>query len=55
MKTNVVRIPIVDASGVALDARIINVCTIQGAAGFTLAAMTSVQDQLILIFQSTQP
>lgn len=51
MKTNVVRISLSESSGSSLSDRIENVCTIQHAAGFDLITMTSVGDQLLLIFQ----
>lgn len=49
MNTDVVRIPLVDA--VPLERRIEELCDVQLAAGFKLAAMTVIVDDVLLVFQ----
>jgi len=49
MNTTVTRIPLVDAK--PLERRIEDLCDVQLAAGFKLAAMTVIVDELLLVFQ----
>lgn len=47
------RLPLIDAESTSsLDERLQCLCTVQFAAGYRLAAMTAVGDDLILVFQA---
>ena len=48
--TNVVRLPLVSAT-LSLDRRIVDLCELQRAAGYSLRAAFAVRNDLVLIFQ----
>ena len=50
------RLPIVDdtASGKSLDARIKDLCELMAVADLDLVSMTSVSDQLVLVFREAR-
>jgi hypothetical protein len=50
METKTVRIPVVDPK--PLDQRINEQCVVMQAADFKLAAMTAIDGQLLLVFQT---
>lgn len=52
MNTIVVQLPLVDTStSLTLKERIEDLCDVEDAAGYRLAGVTTIQDQLLFIFQ----